>query len=152
MIYVIDASVALKWFVDEGDQNLALELTKYETQLLVPDILFAEVANVLRRKVRGSHISEAQAEEAVRILLRTFPKARPSATLLGDAFAISTQMDHSVYDVLYLICALRMDEARLITADAKFAAKCAAAGYGRKILSLEDAYRRLYTGQENDNG
>ena len=37
MIYVIDASVALKWFVDEGDQNLALELTKYETQLLVPE-------------------------------------------------------------------------------------------------------------------
>ena len=152
MIYVIDASVALKWFVDEGDQNLALELTKYETQLLAPDILLAEVANVLRRKVRGNHIPEVQAEEAVQILLRTFPKAIASATLLGDAFAISTQMDHSVYDVLYLICALRRDDAKLITADAKFAAKCAAAGYGTKILSLEDAHRRLSTGQENDNG
>lgn len=152
MIYVIDASVALKWFVDEGDQKLALELTKYENQLVAPDVIFAEVANVLRRKIRVGQMTDVQAEEAVQILLRTFPEAMPSAQLLSDAFAISTQLDHSVYDVLYLVCALRKDDARLITADARFATKCAAAGYGKKILSLEAAYARLSAREENDNG
>lgn len=152
MIYVIDASVALKWFVDEGDQKLALELTRLEDRLVAPDIIFAEVANVLRRKIRVRQTTGVQAEEAVQILLRTFPEAMPSAQLLSDAFAISTQLDHSIYDVLYLVCALRKDDAKLVTADAKFAAKCAAAGYGKKILSLEAAYASFSPGQEKDNG
>ena len=152
MIYVIDASIAIKWFVSEGDQQLALELTRFEDRLAAPDLIFGEVANVLRRKIRGGELTGTQAEEAVQILLRTFPEAIPSAQLLSDAFAISTQLDHSVYDMLYLVCALRKEDARLVTADAKFATKCAAAGYGKKILSLEAAYASLSSGQEKDNG
>ena len=152
MIYVIDASIAIQWFVDEGDQTSAMEVTRYEGRLVAPDIIFAEVANVLRRKVRLGHITEIQAKESLQILLRTFPDAVASADLLADAFSISSQLDHSVYDVLYLVCAIRKGAASLITADRRFAAKAAEAGFGDKILSLEAAYARLMTGQEDRNG
>ncbi|WP_068955312.1 type II toxin-antitoxin system VapC family toxin [Pararhizobium polonicum] len=152
MIYVIDASVAMKWFVDEGDQAMAMEITRYEGRLVAPDVIFAEVANVLRRKIRLGQTTESQAKESLQILLRTFPDATPSADLLEDAFALSSQLDHSVYDVLYLVCALRKGDASLITADKKFAAKGANAGFGDTILSLEAAYARFETGQEDRNG
>ena len=152
MIYVIDASVAIKWFVDEGDQALAMEITRYEERLSAPDLIFAEVANVLRRKIRQKHVTEFQAKESLQILLRTFPSAFASADLMGDALAISSQLDHSIYDVLYLVCALRKGDAKLITADEKFAAKAVSAGYGAHILNLEDAYQRFTTGQEDRNG
>lgn len=88
----------------------------------------------------------------MRILLRTFPSAVPSADLLEDAFAISSQLDHSVYDAFYFACALRTDNASLITADEKFAAKIADAGFGDRVLNLEAAYARLLKGQEDRNG
>jgi predicted nucleic acid-binding protein len=48
---VIDASVAIKWFVDEPDAPLAVTLRDAhiagENALATPDLLVYEVANVL---------------------------------------------------------------------------------------------------------
>lgn len=48
---VIDACVALKWFIEESDTPKAVhiqeKLLKRELTVIVPDLLFYEVTNVL---------------------------------------------------------------------------------------------------------
>jgi predicted nucleic acid-binding protein len=45
MKWVVDASVAAKWLAPEEDSAQALKYLNAE--LLAPDLLFAEVANIL---------------------------------------------------------------------------------------------------------
>jgi len=49
---VLDASVVLKWFVNEEDSDKAVRLRKQyylgEREIVVPDLLLFEVSNALR--------------------------------------------------------------------------------------------------------
>jgi predicted nucleic acid-binding protein len=51
-VSVLDASVVLKWFVNEADSGQALRLRKEfyagEREIVVPDLLLFEIANALR--------------------------------------------------------------------------------------------------------
>ncbi len=152
MIFVIDASVAIKWFAEEDEHDAAVALSDFGHQLIAPDIIFAEVANVLRRKTRLGYISHEQAAMAVGNLGKAFEYIVPSSTLVNEAFEKASRLDHSIYDVLYLTCALQASGGVLVTADEKFRAKADAAGFGEIILSLGAAYTRFSTAQENGNG
>jgi predicted nucleic acid-binding protein len=48
--FVIDASVAIKWVVRETGTQEALSLRQH--RLVAPDLLVAECANILWKKVR----------------------------------------------------------------------------------------------------
>ncbi len=50
--YVLDASVAIKWFVPKIYSNAARQLLASDHSFLVPDFFFAEVGNVLWKRVR----------------------------------------------------------------------------------------------------
>ena len=45
---VVDASVAAKWFAPEDDSPVTFGILDHE--LLAPDLLYAEVANILWKK------------------------------------------------------------------------------------------------------
>lgn len=156
MKYVVDASVALKWFVEEDGHLNALTLTSGALSLLAPDIVLAEVANALRRQVRMKMMMHQQATAAIEIMLREFRDLIPSRDLIENAVQLSSQFDHSVYDCIYLAAALIEDDRMLVTADVKFAAKAKAAGFGKKIAVLEAIPATGPTGfndgLENDNG
>jgi predicted nucleic acid-binding protein len=152
--YVIYASVALKWFVQEDFHLNALALTKDDVQRVAPDILLAEVANALRRQVRMRLVSDYQASEAIPTMLGSFGDLIPSRDLIESAFNLSSQLDHSVYDCIYLAATLAEDDRILVTADRKFAAKALAAGFGKKIQILEAIPTEggFNLGLENENG
>ncbi|MDB5553345.1 MAG: putative nucleic acid-binding protein contains domain [Rhizobium sp.] len=152
MILVIDASVAIKWFVEEDLNEEAIALSECGYELVAPDLIFAGVANVLRRRVRLGHVVEKQAAISVANLGRAFQRMVRLPTVIGEAFEKAALLDHSVYDVIYLICALRQTDGILVTADKKFEAKAVASGFGARVLSLEAAYARFASPQENDNG
>jgi predicted nucleic acid-binding protein len=149
---VIDSSVAVKWYVLEEGHKQAAHLFLGGHDLAAPDLLLAEVANVFRRKVRASAMSEVQASEALRRLRREFKEFIPSDKLVHRAFDLSSKLDHSVYDCIYLALALEVESRLLVTADIKFVAKAAGAGFGDRVLDLQTIYARSSTGQENDNG
>ncbi|OLP56168.1 hypothetical protein BJF92_20460 [Rhizobium rhizosphaerae] len=149
MIYVVDASVAVKWFVFEGDHKMAQALVAIDVALTAPDLIFAELANVLRRKVRGGLVTEDQAREALETMQTTFSAAVRSSDLLQRAFELSAMLDHSVYDCLYLACADQAEDRILVTADDKFVAKAVSAGHGHKIITLSDAVAGIAAGQEH---
>jgi hypothetical protein len=149
---VVDASVAIKWFVEEESHDEAIALANESNHLIAPDIIFSEVANVLRRKVRLDYISHEQAAFALRSLPDAFKDIISSSAVVGEAFENASVLNHSVYDIVYLVCALREPGSLLVTADGKFEAKAVAAGFGNKVVSVEVAYARFLKAQENENG
>lgn len=152
MIFVVDASVAVKWFIREELHEQAIALSERGHELIAPNLIFAEVANVLRRRVRLGHISSEQAGRAVGNLGEAFRAIVPIEQVIDSAFEQSARLDHSVYDIVYLICALERPGSFLVTSDAKFEAKARASGFGEKVLSLEAAHARFLTSQDKSNG
>lgn len=143
MILVVDASVAVKWFVRELEHEEAFALSRLEAELAAPDRLLLEVANVLHRKVRKSEITPEQARLAVSQLPDPIEMIVPSVILLRDAYDLAEQIGHAVYDCAYLACALHLN-ATLITADRRFADKARIAGFDKQVETLDgDIIRSL---------
>lgn len=131
-LFVIDASVAAKWFLPARGETLAdeaLELlgryAKAEIRFVVPDLFWAEFGNVLWKAVRQGRWTKVAAETAIAVMKGRGLLTIPSHKLLDEAFAIATVFDRTVYDSLYV--ALAVDsKAHLITADEKLANALAA--------------------------
>lgn len=49
---VVDASVAIKWFIPEIHATAAGRLLEKNLKLLAPDLIFAEIGNILWKKCR----------------------------------------------------------------------------------------------------
>lgn len=115
-VLVVDASVAVKWFLPETHAEAARRVLGGRRQLLAPDLIWAEIGNVLWKKCRRVEVA---GDEARRILddFRQFPIRITSAKpLLDPAWDIAVRFDLSVYDSLYVALAVSRD-CPLITAD-----------------------------------
>jgi len=130
--YVVDASVAAKWILPASGETLtreALELLKSyavgEVRFIVPDLFWAELANILWKAVRQARLRASLAESGLHAMRdRNFPTIS-SHTLLVEAFAIATAFDRTVFDALYV--ALAVDsKSQLVTADERLANALAA--------------------------
>jgi len=77
LIFVIDASVIVKWFVDEARRDKARELLQDGITRFVPDIVFCEVANALRRKIADQEMSVNQASPALEAFRSYLPNIVP---------------------------------------------------------------------------
>jgi len=114
---VVDASVAFKWFLsDEPDAGQALAVVHEGTALIAPDFLIAEVCNAAWRSARLGRISNAQVTEIATSLPRFFDVLVSAAGLASRAVAIAAQLDHPVFDCLYLALA-EAEHAGLVTAE-----------------------------------
>lgn len=129
---VVDASVAAKWFLPGRGETLAEEafrlLRRYakgEIRLLVPDLFWAELGNLLWKAVRQGRCTKTAAESALASLRdRKLPTVSTPA-LLDVAFAIALAFDRTVYDSLYVALAVH-SKAELVTADERLANALAA--------------------------
>ena len=137
MTLVVDASVAVKWLVDEPERFAARSLLDRNEQLHAPDFVFVETANVLWKKVRRHELTAEQAVEGIDSLPLLFETIIPSSLLVARALRIAIEMAHPVYDCLYLACSEHVD-ADLVTADARFAAKVRAASPGARTRALSE--------------
>lgn len=121
MTYVIDASVALKWFLREEDSQGADALfdafLASDIELLAPDVLLLEVANTLWKQT--VLLKKLHSEETVSIFhdFLTLPlNLQASNPLASQALEFALKYRHSIYDMLYCALALEYD-CEFITAD-----------------------------------
>lgn len=121
MTLVVDASVAIKWVVHEAGHEEAVRVSRAE-RIAAPDFAAVEVANVLWRKVRLKELTVEQAEAALQFVRDAYAQLVPADALLDRAFSIAFEIDHPVYDCLYVACAERLG-CDLLTADRRLAAK-----------------------------
>ena len=129
---VVDASVAAKWFLPAAGETLTHEaqhLLKSYSQghlrFLVPDLFWAEFANILWRSVRQGRWPQASADHALRALRdRRFPTVS-SYTVLEEAFVIASAFSRTVYDGIYVALAVT-SKTQFVTADERLANALAA--------------------------
>ncbi|HET9405617.1 MAG TPA: type II toxin-antitoxin system VapC family toxin [Candidatus Sulfotelmatobacter sp.] len=130
--FVLDASVAIKWGIPSAAEPLtgeAIRLFKRyrsgEVDFVVPDVFWAELANVLWKGSRRGRWSQGEAEMVVGDF-----KARDFVTvssmgLISEALTIAFAHDRAVYDCLYVALAVQT-KTELITADERLANALAA--------------------------
>ena len=135
--YVLDASVAVKWFVDEqGSEKARVLRDRYvegQLDLAAPDLLKYEVANALRSHPIADfdRLSLAKALDAVENyqFLTT-----PSREAWSIAVELTYASDISAYDGIYIGLSKAL-KCPLITADEKLI-KALSAVQGMNALSL----------------
>jgi predicted nucleic acid-binding protein len=113
---VVDASVAAKWFLPEADAAAALRLLNGRHRLAAPDLIRAEVGNVVWKLHGRDVLSAAEASEIIEDFLAMPLEIHDSGFLVASALEIAMATRRTVYDSLYLALAIELD-ATVITAD-----------------------------------
>jgi len=140
MTWVIDASIAVKWVVDEDGTPQALALRRLE-RLIAPDLLIAECANILWKKVQRGELTKEQATLAAGLLEGSEVELPPTRPLLEAATRMAIELDHPAYDCVYLALAAA-NTCAFITADERLVRKIGQAYSNRfrvRVVSLKDA-------------
>jgi predicted nucleic acid-binding protein len=133
---VLDACVAVKWYVRENDSERAQQLIDAGILFLVPDVFFSEVANALRKHCQGDGQLDAPSVRlAVDDLLVIGIEPVSSTVLLPRATEIALALGHPIYDCLYLALAERWS-IPFVTADERFCGKLAGSEWERHALLL----------------
>jgi predicted nucleic acid-binding protein len=138
--FIIDASIAIKWVVEEEGTPQALALRK-SSRLAAPDLLVAECANILWKKVQRGELTAEEADLAARLLERSDVELVPMRELMQAAMRIAIALSHPAYDCVYLALALAR-RSRFVTADERFVRMLARqpdAALSAASLSLADA-------------
>ena len=132
MTVIADTSVVIKWVVQEVGSDLAAGLIDH--QPVAPDLLRAELANVLSTKVHRKELTAEQglagqvASEAALTFL-------PSMMFAPRALEIALDLGHPAYDCFYLALAEKL-EGTVVTADTRFVRRCSDTAYRDLIRSL----------------
>ena len=132
-LLVVDASVALKWLVEE--EGFLEAGTLPERPLAAPDLLAAEVGNVLWKKARRGELSREEAATAARRLATAGVALHPTMPLLAAAVEIGVDLGHPVYDCLYLALARELGT-QVVTDDRRLVARLAAASARHDLAAL----------------
>jgi len=117
---VVDSSVVIKWFVTEplsADARRILDGYQSGTlTLLAPDLLNAEVGNIVWKKHRFQGLAKTDAEQIVDVFRELAIAFTPTAELLEEAFRLAVEHERTVYDALYVALSVR-EECPFVSAD-----------------------------------
>ena len=134
---VVDSSVVVKWFVDEPLHAEARHIYKYQQDILAPEFVLVEVANVVWKKVRRKEIGADQAYEIINLAIEALPGFIHSPDILVQAAKLAIELAHPVYDCLYLAC-INEPQDTLVTGDKRFFNKVKDTRFGDRIRFLDD--------------
>ncbi len=134
-LIVLDASVAIKWVVEEEGSDAATDLAQHE--LWAPDLLRVECANALWAKSRRGELNHAEVVERNDALATVPMTLVPQQDVLADAVRLALELEHPVYDCLYLALAIRHDT-YVVTADHRFLNVVRQSDYRERIHLLNE--------------
>lgn len=138
---VIDASLAVKWYVRETLTFEALDLLAgREGAIVVPDIFITEVTGALVRRANVDKTMRPESEAAIGRFMSLFETGaiiaiRSEPKTIAVAAGLAMDLGHPVKDCIYLALAMEQD-CPLVTADARFAAKAQEAQVSVSIQML----------------
>ena len=127
MKLTVDASVVVKWYVSEAHSEVARTLLGHRLERFAPDFVLVELANIFWKKARLGEIGDSQAYFQELSRVRQAVVLSSSADLIGRAADVAAQIDHPVYDCLYIACA-EATGSTLITADRRLIEAVSAGG------------------------
>lgn len=135
---IVDASVAIKWFIPEVHALEARLWRNSGHELHVPSFFFdLEIANILWKKVQRNEIASFDAE-SILAQLPVLPVVRDmEPPLLSAAFDLAVRTQRTTYDCLYLALAVQLN-GRMVTADQRFYNSIAGSPWGSHICWVAD--------------
>jgi len=119
MKYVIDATVAVKWYQPEIYSEQAVALVQSDVELVVPDILYAQASNVFWKRVKANQLSIEEAHRCLRNLRRLPLRRVSTESLLNEALEIACLTTRTLNEALYFALAIREDT-QVVTADRRW--------------------------------
>jgi len=134
-VVVIDASVAIKWFVPEAGYEAARALLKPGMLLCAPDLIVAETCNVGWRKARSGDMTRDDVRTMAANLHRSFDELVSSDRLSANAVEIALALDHPVYDAFYIALA-ELRSAPMITVDQRLLSRVSGTPWERLVQPL----------------
>jgi len=132
-MWVVDASVAVKWLLEEPGTAEAEALLAGGEPPWAPELLLAEIGNVIWKRTRRSEAPTAL-RAGYDLLPGSFRHLVPMAELASESFDLALRHDHPISDCFYVALA-RRESAPLVTADARLSLRFAAAAEIRLLGS-----------------
>lgn len=131
MTLVLDASVAVKWFLPEPYHEDAHALLAGDHRFVAPALIRLEVAAAIVRRLRIDRSEEALARQACRewdaMIDAGIVELVADEDVFADALELAISIRHSVQDCLYFAVARRTGSG-LVTADGPLARR------GRRVV------------------
>ncbi len=116
---VVDASVAIKWYVPEIYEQEASRLQQSGDEFYAPELILPEFGNIVWKKVTRREITEKEGQRIV----SEFSKAKliyhSQRQIIKSAFTGATMTNQTVYDWTYMALALSL-RCQFVTADMRF--------------------------------
>jgi predicted nucleic acid-binding protein len=141
-LYVIDTSVALKWYIPEAGSDEARCYMGLDFDRHAPDLLPLEGAHALLKRTRNPEPAFHLSIDDARLVAEALRDGAPiryhvCGPLLGPALALALEIGASVYDGLFLALAIRQD-GRVVTADGRFRDKILASQHASRVRWFMD--------------
>jgi predicted nucleic acid-binding protein len=137
-LFVVDSSVAIKWYVPEALSAEALRVRSGSTPLHAPDFLDVEVAAIVWKKIRRGLMIRPVADGILTDLRNLgIVTYHPTGPLVGRAFDLADQSGRTVYDCLYLALAVQLGGV-MVTGDEKLVNALAGTPWAGSVLRLAD--------------
>jgi predicted nucleic acid-binding protein len=135
--YVVDASVAAKWFLQEDYSDSAVLLLDKQNQLHSPDFLMLEIDSLVLKRIRRGDILLKDGRD-IRKAIRSFPLFYHSyLSLLDPAWEIAKKSGCSVYDCLYVALGILLN-CTVVTADRTLFEKLKRRDFADSIMWVEE--------------
>jgi predicted nucleic acid-binding protein len=130
---IVDASVAVKWFLPEEELESEAQLVRYalldeRISASAPSILWSEVAHAIVGAVRQKRFAEEQAKSVTARFHRLRAAVELTDVDVKDAIDRALKVGIGAYDAQYLSLAAQLDES-VITADRRLLERGRAHGY-----------------------
>lgn len=135
--FVVDASVAIKWFFPEIHGDAAGRLLEGEHSLHAPDLIFSEFGNVLWKRFRKNQISRKESSATIDTFLMMPLQVQSTQSLISLALEIACGTHRTVYDSLYLAAAT-VHQLPFVTADSKLYNALKKGPFSAHLLWIED--------------
>jgi predicted nucleic acid-binding protein len=134
---VVDSSVVIKWSVPEVHSEDALRYLDPDLERDAPELLLAEISNILWKKVGRNELTREQAERIASDVGQADVTIHPMGPLFGRALHIALETGRTAYDCMYLALAETLST-RVVTADRRLYNALQNGPFAMLVLWVED--------------
>ena len=134
---VIDASMVVSAFFQEAGAEQARVLLVAGGGLHAPDLIYAEVANVIWKRSGRGEVDEQEAGQLLADFLRLPLRITPSGELVAPALQLALRTGRTVYDCLYPAPAVKTKTV-MVSADKRLVNALAGGPLGKHVAWIGD--------------
>jgi predicted nucleic acid-binding protein len=137
MKLVIDASVAVKWYVPEIFEADADRVLRTASELHAPELILPEFSNIIWKKIKLGEITGPIGRNIVNAFSSANIMLHSHRQIVKSAFIGAAMSGQTVYDWTYLALALALS-CELVTADQRFYEALEASSMKKHLIWIED--------------